>query len=72
MADEPIPARVQALADQANGTPRAWREDKTSIVIVFVDGRKLTFDKAPAPAQAEEEPAPPVAVPNLHKKGKGK
>jgi hypothetical protein len=65
MADEtPIPPRVQALAKQAKGMPFAWREDETSVVIVFVDGRKLTFDLT---AQAEETPAAPQP-----KKGKGK
>lgn len=70
MAEEKkVPTRVQALADQAKGIPLAWRESETSIVIVFEDGRKLTFDLT---ATTEEPPAPPIAIPNQHKKGKGK
>jgi hypothetical protein len=82
MADDVrIPPRVQALADQANGTPLAWKEHETTIVIVFVDGRKLTFDKVaetvPVPQPFKyiedavaEEATPPVSIPNQHKRGK--
>lgn len=61
MTDTKIPAVILGLASQVNGSPIAWKEYPDRVVIVFEDGRKLTFDKAepmPAPpADAEDAPA---------------
>jgi hypothetical protein len=45
--DTPFPSRILALAEQAGGVPLAFREDDKVIVIVLMDGRKLTFEKEP-------------------------
>ena len=39
------PAIIQQLAAASRGTPIAWKEYDDHIVIVFEDGRKLTFQK---------------------------
>ena len=45
-----IPARIQALAEKAGGNPIAWNgKADGSIVIVFEDGRKLTFEPMSSP-----------------------
>ncbi len=38
-----IPPIIQQLAATAGGTPIAWKEYEHHYVIVFEDGRKLTF-----------------------------
>lgn len=49
-----IPAIVLHLANQVNGTPLAWKVNETNVVIVFMDGRKLTFDREPVTERIEE------------------
>ena len=51
------PAIIQQLATQAGGTPIAWKEFDDHFVIVFEDGRKLTFQKAD-PAQTRRTMTP--------------
>ena len=43
-----VPIEIKTLAKQANGNPIAWRFTEDAIVIVFEDGRKLTFEREPA------------------------
>ncbi len=38
------PAVVVELASQVKMTPLAWKVEKNKVVIVFVEGQKLTFD----------------------------
>lgn len=54
MAEEiVIPALVLELAKKAatekvsHPQPIAWRETDEAVIIVFQDGRKLTFDRKP-------------------------
>ena len=56
------PPVVLALAAKAKGNPIAWREIPTGWVIVFEDGRKLTFD-APAIAKVLPPPSPAAVKP---------
>jgi hypothetical protein len=56
-----IPSRVQELAKQVSGTPLDWKEHENGdVVIVFTDGRKLTFVKASAQSA---ESTPPLDKP---------
>lgn len=54
--DEIIPALVQELANQAKGKPIAWFIAPETVTIVMEDGRKLKFDRAPAPSAAITPP----------------
>lgn len=62
-----FPARVHALAQTVNGEALAYREhDDGSIVIVFTDGRKLTFDKVSeveTPSDVGSSAPPPASLP---------
>lgn len=42
-----IPAVVMALAEQVQMAPIAWRLQGRTVVIVFEQGPKLTFDRVP-------------------------
>ena len=75
--------QAQAIAKEFGGEVLNVRVDATTneIVVLLVDGRKIRRPRfaeqiAIQPAEAvstnEEQTAPPVSVPNLHKKGKGK
>ena len=70
MMAEKAPAVVLELAKKAGGTPIAWNVKPHEIVIVFEDGRKLTFDQLPARASADEEPAPSAQVEKKKKQEK--
>jgi hypothetical protein len=48
MADK-IPAIVVALAAQVGKNPIAWSVHPKTVVIVFQDGPKLTFDREASP-----------------------
>jgi hypothetical protein len=59
---DPTPAIVAALADQVHMTPISWRVKSESVVIVFEQGPKLTFDRVQMLAahharQADQPPA---------------
>lgn len=69
MADK-TPAIVLELAKKANGNPISWAVKPHEVVIVFEDGRKLTFDQLPARASADEEPAPSAQVEKKKKQEK--
>lgn len=60
MAETHIPCHVLALAEQAKGEVLDFHEyDDGRIVIVFVDGRKLSFEKVDeieVPAETETPP----------------
>lgn len=61
MAEEiKFPARILALAEQVKGVPLAYHEDDERIVIVFVDGRKLTFYKDKVTGETEAKLPPQV------------
>ena len=47
MADK-VPALIQQLAASEGGKALSWKEYDDHIVIVLVDGRKLTFPRTPA------------------------
>ena len=50
-----VPAIVAELAKQVNGKPIAWNIKPDAVVIVFEDGRKLTFDAdKPMPEEVKE------------------
>ena len=72
MSEIKIPARVQALAEKAGGNPIAWNgKADGSIVIVFEDGRKLTFE--PEPMQARKsDPAETAEIEPITPKRKAK
>lgn len=54
MAEEiKFPARILALAEQVKGNPIAYSENDERIVIVFEDGRKLTFFKDKVTGETE-------------------
>jgi hypothetical protein len=40
-----IPPVVVELAKQSNGSPISWNVQAAQVVIVFEDGRKLTFER---------------------------
>lgn len=52
---EPIPALVVQLAQQSKGNPIAWNVKPDVVVIVFEDGRKLTFDRAAEKPEKKEK-----------------
>jgi len=60
-----IPARVLQFAAKVSGNPISWRETPEFIVIVFADGRKLTFDLVETveetPPEAAQETADATA-----------
>jgi len=63
MADK-IPAIVVALAAQVKKTPIAWAVKPDTVVIVFQDGPKMTFDREAGPVGAHGmRPEGPAQVP---------
>ena len=68
-----VPAIVLELAKKASGTPLAWKVTDSTVVIVFEDGRKLTFDQvgnvgtAKPAAVPLDEAAPSAAKPKIKK-----
>ena len=50
-----IPALVATLSKKSKGNPIAWAEKLEHVVIVFQDGRKLTFNRADIPALLAED-----------------
>lgn len=72
MDDRKIPARIAALAAQVGDTPLDWKErEDGSIVIVFCNKGKKTFEpEKPARASAEE-PAPVAQVVSNKSQKKG-
>jgi hypothetical protein len=48
--NENIPSIVRALAEQVKMTPIAWNVKPETVVIVFEQGQKLTFERVAEPA----------------------
>ena len=56
-----IPVIVAKFAAQVGMPPMKWRVTETQVVIIFENGRKMTFDRAEPVKAGPVEPAKPTA-----------
>jgi hypothetical protein len=64
------PTHVLALAEKVNGVPIAWAIKPDKTIIVFEDGRKLTFERDDSPS-VERDNILLSGSPSLSGKGSG-
>ena len=73
MEDLQVPAKIAALAESAGGVPISWNDDyEDRTVIVFQDGRKMSFPKGAARKPVRANTAGSAAVLDRNAKSKKK